>query len=295
MDALNGNVPQEWKDRSNKLRSLYTKDKELYKQHKSKAPIIMPSGVFEPTKAKANIISHSSYISIDIDPDDNPNVEDWTKLKNDLTSVANIAFLGHSLSGRGLWGLIPIDLSGCQTKETVTKKHEAYAKSLLEDFRHWGVKLDASCCNVNRIRYYAVDDDPYINIDAKTYTKTLPEKKKIIHKKRDTGNGLTPWDAYNNDSSNPHLTLLHNQGWKIYQDLGHCQRWTRPDKSAGVSADYDVANKWLYVFTSSTQFEANEYYRPFEIYTRLCANNDFKQAAKQLRELGYVLFKIKRA
>jgi hypothetical protein len=286
-DAITGNVPSDWINRSNRLRSLYSTDKAKYKQHKSKAAIIMPSGVFGPRKEQKMLKTHSGYMSIDIDPDHNPKVNDWRKLKKELSGIVNIAFIGHSLSGEGLWGLIPIDLTGCQSQESIIKKHRSYAKSLMHDFKSWGVTLDPSCSNVNRLRYYAVDEDPYVKLGAVPYKKTLPEKKIIQYSKRNTGNGLTPWDAYNNDTSNPHLILLQNRGWNMFQDLQHCQRWTRPEKSTGISASYDVSRKWFFVFTSSTDFDANDYYTPFEIYVQLEAEGNIKQAISQLKELGY--------
>jgi hypothetical protein len=78
-------------------------------------------------------------------------------------------------------------------------------------------------------------------------------------------------------------------GWKkAYTDREGVSHWIRPGKKFGVSATTgrnDADN--LYVFSTSTAFEAQKPYSKFAAYACLYYNNDFSATARALRVQGY--------
>lgn len=95
---------------------------------------------------------------------------------------------------------------------------------------------------------------------------------------------LTPGDDYNQRAD--WKDILH--GWtKVFTSNG-VTYWRRPGKTEGISATTgrnDGDN--LFVFTTSTSFEAEKPYSKFAAYAHLEHNGDFSQAAKLLRKMGY--------
>jgi hypothetical protein len=82
--------------------------------------------------------------------------------------------------------------------------------------------------------------------------------------------------------------ILHD--WKRYRHYGgNLWTWQKPDKRhPGVSATTgrnDADN--LYVFSTSTEFEAERPYSKFAAYTLLEHGGDYSAAAKALRAAGY--------
>ena len=100
---------------------------------------------------------------------------------------------------------------------------------------------------------------------------------------------LRPGDDYNQRGNI--RELLEAEGWKYsYTTPDGKERWTRPGKKKGVSGDLKIMEdgaQVFFVFTSSTQFEQNKAYTPYQMYTLLKCNGDYKEAARQLRAKGY--------
>ena len=77
--------------------------------------------------------------------------------------------------------------------------------------------------------------------------------------------------------------ILEPHGWTaVYRD-GDEVFWRRPGKTEGISAttNYDKSNL-LYVFSTSTEFEASTAYTPFSAYTLLEHGGDYSTAAGAL-------------
>jgi hypothetical protein len=74
-------------------------------------------------------------------------------------------------------------------------------------------------------------------------------------------------------------------GWTLVTTIGDRTYWRRPGKSSGWSAS--TAGHTLYVFTTSTVFEANKSYSKFGAYCRLRHGGDWEAAFKSLLERGY--------
>ena len=77
-------------------------------------------------------------------------------------------------------------------------------------------------------------------------------------------------------------------GWKIVYFAGGVTYWRRPGKDIGISATTgrnDGDN--LFVFTTSTSFEAEKPYSKFAAFSHLNHGGDFSAAAKELRSMGF--------
>jgi hypothetical protein len=85
------------------------------------------------------------------------------------------------------------------------------------------------------------------------------------------------------------LALLENHGWNIVytrRDGVVCLR--RPGKECGTSATFGIGGtRYLYVFSTSTEFESERAYSPFAVYAKLEHDDDFSAAAQTLAALGY--------
>jgi hypothetical protein len=103
---------------------------------------------------------------------------------------------------------------------------------------------------------------------------------------------LSPGDDYNARTTWDEILLP--LGWsKVYQK-GEATVWRRPNKNEGISATTNFnGNDKLFVFSTSTIFEAESSYSKFAAYAHLNTNGDFKQAAQQLRNLGYGATELK--
>jgi hypothetical protein len=103
---------------------------------------------------------------------------------------------------------------------------------------------------------------------------------------------LSPGDDYNARTTWDEILLP--LGWsKVYQK-GEATVWRRPNKNEGISATTNFnGNDKLFVFSTSTIFEAESSYSKFAAYAHLNTSGDFKQAALQLRNLGYGATELK--
>jgi hypothetical protein len=97
---------------------------------------------------------------------------------------------------------------------------------------------------------------------------------------------LKPGDDYNNKAN--WKEILEPKGWKIVFTSGGVTYWRRPGKDIGISATTgrnDGDN--LYVFTTSSTFEAEKPYSKFAAYTHLEFDGDYSRAASSLRSQGF--------
>jgi hypothetical protein len=99
--------------------------------------------------------------------------------------------------------------------------------------------------------------------------------------------GLTPGDAY--EQSHTWEEILVPHGWDRVFKQGHTTHWRRPGKNMGVSATTGKAEDRdrLYVFSTSTPFEAETPVTKFYAYAVLNHGGDCKAAARALSEAGY--------
>lgn len=77
--------------------------------------------------------------------------------------------------------------------------------------------------------------------------------------------------------------VLEPHGWRIVGNNGDELFWCRPGKGSGISASTNYNNTdLLYVFSSSSNFEANKGYTKFSAYALLNHANDYTSAAQSL-------------
>lgn len=128
---------------------------------KTHLPCITPSGTFT-ARNNDGLLQHSGLICLDIDARDNPHITDWEQAKGQLAQVGCIAYISLSISGEGLFVLIPI---------LYPEKHTEHFQALAESFERAGYHIDPTCRNVSRLRGFSYDPKPYINPEAKPYRK----------------------------------------------------------------------------------------------------------------------------
>jgi len=99
--------------------------------------------------------------------------------------------------------------------------------------------------------------------------------------------GDRPGDVFNARAD--WASILEPHGWQRTFSVGGKDFWRRPGKADGWSATTNHADSGLlYVFSTSTTFEAERGYSPFSAYTLLNHDGDFEAAARELRRHGYV-------
>ena len=158
---------KEYKDDILRLRAVF--DKETRNALKRSLPQATISGVFSPTRAKYNLSQHSGLICVDIDAKDNPDILDWETLKQDLSVLPQIAYCALSVSGKGLFLVIPL---------RYPEKHLQQFPQLQIDFRKMGIMIDSACSDITRLRCLSYDEHPIINENATLYEGVYVEKPK---------------------------------------------------------------------------------------------------------------------
>jgi putative DNA primase/helicase len=99
--------------------------------------------------------------------------------------------------------------------------------------------------------------------------------------------GHRPGTIFNERATWP--DILEPHGWTWVKRIGDEDFWRRPGKERGVSATTNYAGSdLLYVFSTSTVFEAGRGYSKFAAYTLLEHHGDFSQAARDLVAQGYI-------
>lgn len=102
--------------------------------------------------------------------------------------------------------------------------------------------------------------------------------------------GALPGDDFNTRATWDEI--LAPEGWQVHHSDGHTTYWTRPGKSIaeGSSAttghSTDGADR-LYVFSTSTAFDANRPYSKFAAFALLHHGGDYASAARDLASRGY--------
>lgn len=98
--------------------------------------------------------------------------------------------------------------------------------------------------------------------------------------------GVSPGDDYAERTSWD--DLLTPAGWRRVFSRGAVDYWRRPGKAHGISATTGYGDgDWLYVFTSSTEFDPERTYTRFGAYAALHHGGDHKAAARALLDQGY--------
>ncbi len=115
----------------------------------------------------------------------------------------------------------------------------------------------------------------------------IPKHESITEDIKQRVESLTPGDDYNAKVS--WEQILEPLGWsKVYTTRDKVTAWRRPGKNEGVSATTNHAgNDKFFVFSTSTQFEAERSYSKFAVFTLVEHGGDFAASARALRSQGY--------
>lgn len=114
-----------------------------------------------------------------------------------------------------------------------------------------------------------------------------PAAAHLLGPQRHDDGGLKPGDDYEQRTS--WADILKPHGWQAVGTHGSEVFWRRPGKSIGISATTgkDPQRDRLYVFTTSTEFEAERPYTKFGAFALLEHGGDYSAAARTLRHQGF--------
>jgi putative DNA primase/helicase len=102
-----------------------------------------------------------------------------------------------------------------------------------------------------------------------------------------TTTATTPGDDY--EARTDWRDILEPAGWVLVYASGRTRYWRRPGKRSGISATTGRADDRdrLYVFSSSTEFDAETAMTKFHVYAVLHHQGDHAAAARALRGAGF--------
>lgn len=154
-----------------------------YRALKSQIPCASISAVMYESRKEENMKAHTGLICIDIDGKDNPHITDWSLVKEHLSEFDCVAYIGLSLSGNGLFVVMPIDwplmvevpdlsASAEERRLAIAKVKDLHVrqfKAIQDSFLRMGLVIDKACSNLDRLRILSLDEEPYYNEDASSY------------------------------------------------------------------------------------------------------------------------------
>jgi hypothetical protein len=144
--------------------------KTLYPTIKKGLPFVTVGGLFNGGRRREHLIAKTGWIALDIDAKDNKHLPYANELKLELSKIENLAAIGLSASGNGVWALI---------KVKYPERQKEHFSMIVNDFELFGIKLDRSKGgNANDARFYSYDPDIIINPDFVIYDK-LPQVKPL--------------------------------------------------------------------------------------------------------------------
>lgn len=118
---------------------------------KATLPAITPSAECEYRSAD-KVIRHSGLLQFDVDQKDNRHIRNYADLKAQIAKLPFIVYCGRSVSGTGLWGLVPI---------AYTERHGQHFDALKRVFAHYHIILDDKPRSVVSLRGYSYDPNGY--------------------------------------------------------------------------------------------------------------------------------------
>ena len=192
-DFCNPARQYEYAQRIAEIRS-YCPDAETKERNKEivdRLKTSLPAGIISCVAdglGESNVIARNGVMAIDIDASKNPAIYDWNAIKVELSKSAYIAYCGLSVSGLGVWGMIPI---------SNPEKHKDHFMAISRDFERQftikqygdqeptilnGIHLDSAPSNIISKRFVSYDPAPYTNINARVYERTeeLPQPRRTF-------------------------------------------------------------------------------------------------------------------
>lgn len=272
-ELIEGITVGRWRPQVEAVRAAYAKGgKDAADGPKRKLPAVMWSGTFTRRAADA-LKQHSGLICVDLDHLGNRLLSVREAIESDPHTLA--AFV--SPTGTGLKVIFK-----CDPADPHIQSYLAAEYYMLE--RH-GLEIDPACKDVSRLCFVSYDPETFIAETCRLLAPR-PEKKEFAAPQESKPAahltaGLEPWDDFDRCCDFP--SLLRSHGWTECGKFG----WTRPGKSSGLSATWNKVPGRFYVFTSSTDFQANHVYRPWHVYAILNHAGNWSTAVASLRKEGF--------
>ena len=242
------------------------------------------SGTFSQRKTNA-LIEYSGLIALDFD---HVNVHDVKKMLLTQTDVDTV-LLFTSPSGDGIKWIVPS--TNKEEHGQVFRMYQRYCKDILD------LEVDESGKDIARACFIPYDENVVLNEvfefrklekfwnDLQSELPPLPNSQRFKRKSGTQFDGISPFDDYS--ANGDIVSLLQTHGWRKCEAKTEMISFTRPGKKSGISANFRLSDRILYVFTNSTVFEGSKGYNPAQVFTTLECGGDNIVARRKLLKLGY--------
>lgn len=157
-----------------KILHLRTLDKPERDEVKKTLPAATISGTFSKRSIKG-LLAYNGLICMDFDEADNPG-KTPDEMKKILAEFDEVAFVGLSVGGRGVFCIIP-------TNNKDAARHGRMCDFLRTCILQEGLLADPSCKDVSRLRFVSYDPNPVfkptaVPFDAVAYLRVLDEQQR---------------------------------------------------------------------------------------------------------------------
>lgn len=117
-------------------------------------------------------------------------------------------------------------------------------------------------------------------------TITKVEKQPTAPKQASTYYSENPFDHFNNSVEAE--SILEANGWTFFRENSQYRYYTRPDRpESGISASFSKSHRLFYIWSTSTEFNAEKWYTPSTVLGILQFNGDSKKLFQHLVSKGY--------
>jgi len=140
-----------------------TEDKKLRSSLKKKyLPAATISALLRSRSAnlalRDKIVHYNGIVVLDFD-----DVYNLEEAKKKVAALPYVYYVGLSASKRGFYAIIPTD-------NVDYLKHSMYFVALSREMRDLGLRIDANCCDVTRLRFVSYDPSPLFNPRCQLFT-----------------------------------------------------------------------------------------------------------------------------
>lgn len=224
-------------------------DKKRNEQQVQRLKRTLPAGIMSAVThglSEGDIEQRNGVVAIDIDGKDNPAIYDWESFKAVLATSPYIAYVGQSVSGLGVFVLIPI---------AYPEKHAQHIAAIVEDMGRktftfvqdgesepttlHGINIDTAPTNPASKRFVSLDLNPYVNTEAEVYCKLAEPLKQRTYAQRPTSHG----------------NARGSTTWNLREWLdSHLVTYNERERHGGIQ--YVVSCPWSHLHSSRNKAEA---------------------------------------
>lgn len=140
---------------------------------------------------------YNSLMVLDFD-----GLADVEDAKKRLSGLPYIFYAGLSVSGKGLFAIVPIDTDDY-------RMHKIFFDALQEEMLQLGLVVDKACSDVTRLRVLSYDPAAYLNVDCHVFT--LPENNTIDVSTQDEDE---PEEIISQDTDASSLIARYVEAWE---------------------------------------------------------------------------------